>query len=492
MSDDHSARLDLPYLAAGQMQKHVTLNEALTRLDALVQTVVASRTTLVEPEDTEDGGLWILPVGATGMDWSTRTGGALMRAEGGGWTEVPAGDGLVALVLDDDAVVVRHGGDWVELGARLGVVQALTRIGLGTTADAANPFSARLNAALWTALEAGAGGTGDLRLTLNKETSGDVLSLLFQSGWGGRAELGLVGDDDLRLKVSDDGTGWHDAFAVDRATGRMTFAQGASRRALTVFNTNGSYTVPVWARSIEAVVVGGGGGGGAGAFGASGSRFGGGGGGAAGISRSEWPTELLGGTLSVTVGTGGAGGSAAAGSDGDGSAIYIGGLALLVANGGAGGGLGGSSGGAGGSGGVAVPNSNAGGASSITAAGEAGRSLDRPDAPGGGGAGGGLDGAGVAWSGGDGGDGGPLAIKAPGGAGGSGAAGSPGTVAPQPALYWAGGGGGGGGAATSGAGHAGAVGGSAGGGGGGGGAGVAVGGTGGAGGPGVVWLVAVG
>ncbi|RZJ39922.1 MAG: DUF2793 domain-containing protein, partial [Brevundimonas sp.] len=38
MSDDHSARLCLPYLAAAQMQKHVTLNEALTRLDALVQT----------------------------------------------------------------------------------------------------------------------------------------------------------------------------------------------------------------------------------------------------------------------------------------------------------------------------------------------------------------------------------------------------------------------------------------------------------------------
>ena len=36
MSDDFSARLALPYLAAGQMQKHVTLNEALTRLDALL------------------------------------------------------------------------------------------------------------------------------------------------------------------------------------------------------------------------------------------------------------------------------------------------------------------------------------------------------------------------------------------------------------------------------------------------------------------------
>ncbi len=492
MSDDHSARLTLPYLAAGQMQKHVTLNEALTRLDALVQTAVVSRTTSAQPGVPVDGGLWILPTGATGADWSTRPAGTLMRAEGGGWTVVQTGDGLIALVEDADEVVVRHGGGWVPLGARLGVAQALSRLGIGTTADSANPFAARLNTALWTALEAWAGGTGDLRLTLNKETPGDVLSLLFQSGWGGRAELGLVGDDDLRLKVSADGSNWHDAFAVDRATGRTTFSRGAGRRSVTVFTSSGSYSVPAWARSVEAVMVGGGGGGGAGAFGASGSRFGGGGGGAGGISRGAWAAELLGETLDVVVGTGGAGGSAAAGSGGGDSTLSLAGTALLVARGGGGGGLGDSTGGEPGAPGAGVSGSNAGGASSVTTTGAAGRSLDRPDGPGGGGAGGGLDGAGVARAGGAGGDGGALAIKAPGGSGGTGAVGSSGTAAPLPGLHWAGGGGGGGGAATVGSGHAGASGGAVGGGGGGGGAGVRAGGVGGAAAPGVVLLVAAG
>lgn len=492
MTDDHSARLALPYLAAGQMQKHVTLNEALTRLDALVQTAVVSRTTTAQPATPDDGALWILPADATGADWSQRPVGTLVRAEGGGWTGVGTGDGLVALVLDADELVVRQGEDWIGFGARLGAVQNLTHLGIGTTADDTNAFAARLNAALWTAQESAAGGTGDLRLTLNKEAAGDVLSLLFQSGYAGRAELGLVGDDDLRLKVSADGAGWHEAFAVDRVTGRTTFAQGAGRRAVTVLTANGSYAVPVWARSVEAILLGGGGGGGAGAFGASGSRFGGGGGGAGGISRGEWPAELIGATLTVVVGVGGAGGSAAAGSGGSGSVLYLGGTALLVATGGGGGGLGSAVSGPAGTAGAGVPNSNAGGASSVTATGATGRSFDRPDAPGGGGAGGGLDSAGVARAGGAGGDGGALAVKAIGGAGGAGAAGSPGTAAPQPSLYWAGGGGGGGGAVTSGGGHAGATGGLVGGGGGGGGAGVSVGGTGGTGGPGVVWLVAVG
>ncbi len=492
MSDDQTARLGLPYLAAGQMQKHVTLNEALTRLDAVVQTAVVSRTEASQPAAPPDGALYILPAGATGAAWTGQPEGALLRAEGGGWTVVDAVDGLVVLVLDVGELVVRAGGGWVPLGERLDVIQNLTRFGLGTVADGANPFAARLNKALWAALASGDGGDGDLRLTFNKEGPADVLSLLFQSGWEGRAELGLVGDDDLRLKVSLDGSAWQDVWSVDRASGQISFDQGATRRAVTVLTVGGGYDVPAWARTIEAVAIGGGGGGGAGAFGASASRFGGGGGGAGGISRAIWPADQLTAGLSAVVGSGGAGGVASAGSSGSGSAVYLGSTALLVATGGGGGGLGGASSGAAGVAGAGVPNSNGGGASSVTATGAAGKSFDRPDAPGGGGAGGGLDGSGTARSGGAGGDGGALAIKALGGLGGSGAPGSAGTASPQPALYWAGGGGGGGGASASGTGHAGAGGGSAGGGGGGGGAGETAGGVGGAGANGRVWLIAQG
>lgn len=490
MSDDHSARLELPYLAAGQMQKHVTLNEALTRLDALVQTAVVSRTVTAQPGAPTDGTLWILPAGATGADWGARPAGTLVRAEGGGWTAVAAPDGLVVLVVDAAELVVRHWDGWVPLGRRLGEIQDLGRLGIGATADSWNPFLAKLNNALWTAHETAYGGTGDLRLTLNKETASDVLSLVFQSGYGGRAELGLVGDDDLRLKVSADGSDWRDVFAVERTTGRAVFAQGAARRETTAFSASGTWTPPAWARTVEAVAVGGGGGGGSGAFGGSGARPGGGGGGAGGVSRAEWPADLLSGGLTITVGAGGSGGGGSAGSDGSYSVIALGGTVLLAGAGGSGGQDGGA-GGAGGEGGAGSPTSNAGGGSDVTAAGSPGRSHDRPDGPGGGGAGGGLDGAGVIQAGGAGGDGGSLAIQAMGGAGGSGA-GAAGGAAPQPSLHWAGGGGGGGGAVTAGAGHAGGGGGGAGAGGGGGGAGVTAGGPGGAGATGVVWITALG
>ena len=49
MSDDATPRLGLPYLAAAQAQKHVTMNEALSLLDGLVSTSAVSRSLAAQP-----------------------------------------------------------------------------------------------------------------------------------------------------------------------------------------------------------------------------------------------------------------------------------------------------------------------------------------------------------------------------------------------------------------------------------------------------------
>src|SRR5690606_20502257 len=82
-----------------------------------------------------------------------------------------------------------------------------------------NPLSAKLNNVLFTALTAGEGGDGDLRFKVNKETAGDTASLLFQTGWSGRAEMGLTGGDALSFKVSEDGSSWTEALRLDPPTG---------------------------------------------------------------------------------------------------------------------------------------------------------------------------------------------------------------------------------------------------------------------------------
>jgi hypothetical protein len=239
-----SARLDLPYLQAGQMQKHVTLNEALTRLDALVQCAVHSRSVSDQPAAPEDGALYILPEGATGAAWSGMAPGGLARFDAGGWTAIKPPPGLCAFVADEQRLVMLADDGWTDVGASPDRLDDLAGLGVGTVSDETSAFAARLNNALWTARTEGEGGTGDLRHVLNKEEGAKVLSLLFQSGWSGRAEIGLVGDDDLVLKVSPDGEAWREAVRVDRQTGRLAFPvmdallRPAAQNVLTAFETS--------------------------------------------------------------------------------------------------------------------------------------------------------------------------------------------------------------------------------------------------------------
>ena len=64
-----TAHLDLPLLAPAQAQKHVTVNEALVRLDAIVNLNVASSVIAVPPDGAAEGQSYLVPPGATG-EWS--------------------------------------------------------------------------------------------------------------------------------------------------------------------------------------------------------------------------------------------------------------------------------------------------------------------------------------------------------------------------------------------------------------------------------------
>ncbi|MFX9123681.1 DUF2793 domain-containing protein, partial [Acinetobacter baumannii] len=90
-------------------------NEGLARLDALVACAVESRTVAAQPATPADGALYILPAGPTGSDWAGHQAGTLMRFEAGAWAAIGPPPGLVALVKDEPALLVRGASGWAEL-----------------------------------------------------------------------------------------------------------------------------------------------------------------------------------------------------------------------------------------------------------------------------------------------------------------------------------------------------------------------------------------
>jgi hypothetical protein len=222
-----SPNFSLPYIDASQAQPAVTHNEALRAIDALLQLAVLDRDLTSPPATPANGERWIVADGASD-DWEGHDGEIAAWLDGA-WRFFAPHVGWFAYVADDSALLAWDGDAWVsalEVLSGLTELQNLMSLGIGTTADATNPFTAKLNSALWVAKTDAEGGDGNLRCKMSKESEGDTLSLLFQDGFSSRAEIGLTGDDDLHIKVSADGSGWLDALTIDKSTGKVTFDQG--------------------------------------------------------------------------------------------------------------------------------------------------------------------------------------------------------------------------------------------------------------------------
>ena len=62
-----SPNLGLPFILAAQAQKHVTHNEAIRGLDAVVQLMVLDRNLAAAPASPADGARYIVAAAATGV-----------------------------------------------------------------------------------------------------------------------------------------------------------------------------------------------------------------------------------------------------------------------------------------------------------------------------------------------------------------------------------------------------------------------------------------
>ena len=199
-----STHLSLPFVMEGQAQKHVTVNEALAALDGLVQLSVLGVAD-APPAAPGDDDRWIVGAGASG-GWAGRAGAVALRqgSGAGGWWDLrdPA-PGWTAWDRAGARPLVWDGAAWAV--AAPGRVE---RLGVGTDADATNRLAVSAPATLLS--HAG----GDHRVVIDKAGTADTASLVLQSGFSGRAEIGLAGGDELVVKASADGAAWVEALRV--------------------------------------------------------------------------------------------------------------------------------------------------------------------------------------------------------------------------------------------------------------------------------------
>ncbi|UXU74967.1 MULTISPECIES: DUF2793 domain-containing protein [unclassified Paracoccus (in: a-proteobacteria)] len=118
MPDSITANCELPLLMPAQAQKHVTVNEALLRLDGQVDLVLQGLGQNAPPATAVDGQCWA--VGANPVNaWQGQQGRVAIAANGG-WIFVQPRRGRRAFVIDQGAVAVHDGNGWVAGAVTLG------------------------------------------------------------------------------------------------------------------------------------------------------------------------------------------------------------------------------------------------------------------------------------------------------------------------------------------------------------------------------------
>lgn len=106
----NSPRIGLPYLDAAQAQKHVTMNEALARLDLVAAARVETMTLASPPPAPVDGEGHIVPA-AAGGGWAGHDGEVAVFLNGG-WAFISPWEGWRVWVASDTGFALHDGVDW--------------------------------------------------------------------------------------------------------------------------------------------------------------------------------------------------------------------------------------------------------------------------------------------------------------------------------------------------------------------------------------------
>ena len=217
---EKTTNLQLPLLVQNQAGKEITHNEALIVLDNIVQNGIIDKDLTVPPTEPNTNDLYIVGKNATGL-WEDKDN--QLAFYDNGWRFIEPRKGFIFWVNDEDKLYYFNSTNWQEITSssseKITELQNLSLLGINTTADENNKLSIKSNYVLFDNI------TDHSRIKVNKATTNDIASHLFQTNYSGRAEFGLIGDNNFTLKVSNDGENWNSAFVVDKATGNIDFKQ---------------------------------------------------------------------------------------------------------------------------------------------------------------------------------------------------------------------------------------------------------------------------
>ena len=272
---EETTNLKMPLLIPNQSGKEITHNEALIIIDNILQNGIIDKDLTTPPENPNTNDMYIVGEGAIGK-WEGKDN--YLAFYDNGWRFIEPREGFTFWINDEDKLYTYNGSKWIatiQVGADIennnsttpttpsitklseledveiieatqynilqhngekfintSNLQQLSMVGINTQADENNKLSIKSDYVLFD------NNGNSSKIKANKATETDTASHLFQTNYGGRAEFGLIGNDDFTLKVSSDGENWNSAFVVDKETGNIDFKGKITQNGNNLQNNN--------------------------------------------------------------------------------------------------------------------------------------------------------------------------------------------------------------------------------------------------------------
>lgn len=213
-----STRLNLPFILPNQAQKHVTHNEAIRELDAILQLVLVSADLTTPPDAPAEGDCYAI-AGDPTNEWEGKSGDIAVWRDNG-WSFITPLPGWRAFDISANSLrIFNETHEWVAYAGNSptggGSNSELTHIGVNATAAQNQRLAVASDTSLFNH------ENGSHQLLINRQQSIDTASIVFQTGFSGLAEIGLVASNELQVRRSTDGAVFASAIKVSTDTGQV-------------------------------------------------------------------------------------------------------------------------------------------------------------------------------------------------------------------------------------------------------------------------------
>lgn len=213
---ENTKNLKLPLLVPNQSQKEITHNEALVIIDNLLNNGVINKDLTIPPENPAQNSLYIVAKNAIDV-WMGKDN--QLAYFDNGWHFFEPSAGTMYWVSNKNCLYIFDGVDWINYSN-----SSVQIFGINTIADNANRLSVKSDNVLFDK------NVDDSRVKVNKAAEENTASHLFQSNYIGKAEFGLISENNFSLKVSDDGDVWIESFKVENTTGDIDFKKSITNK----------------------------------------------------------------------------------------------------------------------------------------------------------------------------------------------------------------------------------------------------------------------